>query len=65
MKKVKVKAKNMAADIHSGMGDLFLMQKYGLTAIQLEAVLKSLLQINLINDMQFYERTTFSDNQDN
>jgi hypothetical protein len=39
----KLKAKDMAEDIHSGMGDTLLMEKYNLNQKQLESVLRKLL----------------------
>ena len=53
----------MAQDIHAGMGDSQLMEKYGLSAKQLETVLRKLLEADLITHMHLYERTTLSDTQ--
>jgi hypothetical protein len=63
MEKRKIKAKGVAADVHAGMGDTELMEKYKLTAKQLDRVLGMLLDANLINDMQLWERTSLSDTQ--
>jgi len=63
MEKRKIKAKEVAKDIHAGMGDTLLMEKYDLSAKQLEIVLRSLVDIDLISHMQLYERTTLSDTQ--
>ncbi len=63
MGKRKIKAKEVAQDIHAGMGDTLLMEKYDLSAKQLEIVLRSLVNLDLISHMQLYERTTLSDTQ--
>jgi len=63
MEKRKIKAKEVAQDIHAGMGDSPLMEKYGLSTKQLETVLRKLLEADLITHMQLYERTTLSDTQ--
>ncbi len=39
---VKIRAKEMVADIQAGMGDAVLMQKYNLDAKQLEGLLRKL-----------------------
>jgi len=59
----KIKAKDMAKDVHSGMGDTLLMQKYSLNPKQLEGVLRKLLEADLITHMELYERTSLSDSQ--
>jgi ribosomal protein S12 len=63
MEKRKIKAKDVAEDVHAGVGDTLLMEKYGLTAKQLEGVLRKLLDVHLISHMQLYERTSLSDTQ--
>ena len=63
MQKRKLRARDIARDIHAGKGDTVLMEKYALSAKQLEAVLRRLLEADLINHMQLYERTTLSDTQ--
>ncbi len=59
----KIKAMDMAKDVHSGMGDTLLMLKYSLNPKQLEGVLRKLLEADLITHMQLYERTSLSDSQ--
>jgi len=59
----KIKAKEIAADIHAGMGDSELIGKYDLSAKQLECVLRKLVEADLITYMQLYERTSLSDSQ--
>jgi len=59
----RIKAKEVAADVHTGMGDSILMEKYQLNAKELEAVLKKLVDTGLIDHMQLYERTSLSDTQ--
>jgi len=59
----KIKAKEIAADIHAGMGDSELIGKYDLSAKQLEGVLRKLVEADLITYMQLYERTSLSDSQ--
>ncbi|MEM3421834.1 MAG: hypothetical protein QW315_06235, partial [Candidatus Hadarchaeum sp.] len=59
----KINAKEIAKDIHMGLNDLMLKEKYGFTAKQLEIILRKLLDANLITHMQLYERTMLSDTQ--
>jgi hypothetical protein len=59
----KIKAREIAADVHTGLGDTVMMQKYGLSAKQLEGVLRKLVEVDLISYMQLYERTSLSDSQ--
>jgi hypothetical protein len=59
----KIKAREIAADVHSGLGDTVMMQKYRLSAKQLEGVLRKLVEVDLISYMQLYERTSLSDSQ--
>jgi len=63
MQERKIKAKRVAADVHAGMGDSVLMEKYTLTAKELEAVLRKLVEVDLITHMELYERTSLSDTQ--
>lgn len=53
----------LVKDVRAGMGDHTLMLKYNLTAKQLEAVLRGLLEADRITPMQLYERTSLSDSQ--
>jgi len=59
----KIKAKDVARDVHAGLGDTLLMEKYSLSAKHLEGVLKTLVDADLITHMQLYERTSLSDSQ--
>jgi hypothetical protein len=59
----KIKAKEISADVQSGMGDSVLMAKYHLTTKELEAVLRKLVDADLVTHMQLYERTSLSDSQ--
>lgn len=59
----RIKGLQLAKDVRAGMGDHTLMQKYKLTAKQLEAVLRALLDADRITAMQLYERTSLSDSQ--
>ncbi|MGO9568494.1 MAG: hypothetical protein ACLP5H_13220 [Desulfomonilaceae bacterium] len=59
----KLKAKDVARDVHGAMGDTVLMEKYHLNAKQLESVLRKLVDADLITHMQLYERTSLSDSQ--
>ncbi|MGO9568751.1 MAG: hypothetical protein ACLP5H_14545 [Desulfomonilaceae bacterium] len=59
----KLKAKDVAKDVYSGMGDTLLMKKYRLNPKQLESVLRKLVDADLITHMQLYERTSLSDTQ--
>ena len=61
MAKITVRGKELAQDIHLGMGDSQLMEKYQLRPKQLEMALRKLLEAGLITDMQLYERTSLSD----
>ena len=63
MEQRKIIAKEVAQDIHAGMGDTALMDKYDLSAKQLEMVLRKMVEADLIDHMQLYERTTLSDTQ--
>lgn len=65
MSKRKIHGKDVARDIQAGMGDSVLMEKYGLSAKQLEGILRKLLAADLISHMQLYERMTLSDSQIN
>jgi hypothetical protein len=60
MEKRKIRAKDVAADVHAGMRDSLLMKKYSLTPKQFEKVLKQLLAGDFIDHLQYYERTTLS-----
>ncbi len=57
----KINSKAVAKDIHAGMGDNALMEKYNLTCKQLEDVLRRLVDVGLPDHMQLYERTSLSD----
>lgn len=59
--KKTIKGKKIVRDVHAGMGDTALMEKYELTPKQLEKVLRMLLDCDLITHMQLYERTSLSD----
>jgi len=61
MPKRRINGRAIAQDVLDGLGDTVLMQKYELTAKQLEAVLKRLVDMDLIDQMQMYERTSLSD----
>jgi hypothetical protein len=61
MPKRKINGRAVAQDVLDGLGDTVLMQKYSLTAKQLESVLKRLVDMDLISHMQMYERTSLSD----
>ena len=61
--KRKLRAKEMARDVHAGMGDTLLMEKYNLSSKQLKGVLRRMLDADLITDMQLYERTSLSESQ--
>ena len=63
MSKRKIQGKDVARDIHEGMGDSALMYKYDLSRKHLETILRKLLAADLISHMQLYERTTLSDSQ--
>lgn len=63
MSKRQIRGQDVVRDIHAGMGDSGLMEKYGLSAKQLESILRKLLEADLISHMQLYERTTLSDSQ--
>jgi len=63
VKKKKINANRIVKDVQAGMGDTMLMGKYDLTVKQLEGVLRKLLALDLITDMQLYERTSLSDSQ--
>ncbi len=58
---VRVKAKKVVRDIHAGMNDVLLMEKYHLNPKQLQQVLEKLVEADLITHMQLYERTQLSE----
>ncbi len=55
-----VKAREIMKDIHSGLTDTLLMNKYELTRPQLDRIMRKLKDADLITDMQLYERTSLS-----
>ncbi len=57
----KINAKAVAKDVHAGMGDTALMEKYSLSSKQLEDVLRRLVDAGILDHMQLYERTSLSD----
>ncbi len=59
----KIKASELALDVHAGMNDSQLMEKYKLSVEQLERVLRKLLETDHITHIQFYERTPLSESQ--
>jgi hypothetical protein len=59
----RIKANEMSVDVHAGLNESQLMEKYGLSTTQLEAMLRKLLESDLITHMQFYERTSLSVSQ--
>lgn len=63
MESRRISGRQLVKDVRAGMGDRTLMLKYHLTAKQLEAVLRGLLQADRITPMQLYERTSLSDSQ--
>lgn len=58
-----VRARELLADVQAGVGDTLLMEKYRLSAEQLNKVLRKLLDADLITHMQLFERTSLSDTQ--
>jgi hypothetical protein len=58
-----IKAKKISKDVHRGLNDSELMNKYQLTQKQLQKILQTLFNANLITDMQLYERTQLSETQ--
>ncbi len=63
LKKRTINAKAVTRDVQAGMGDTLLMDKYQLSAKQLERVLRKLLEADLISHLQLYEGTSLSDTQ--
>jgi len=61
--KRKINGKEVARDIHAGMGDTLLLDKYRLTGKQLEQIMRKLVEADLITHLQLYERTRLSDTQ--
>ena len=57
----KIKAKKILNDVLSELDDFALMDKYDLTAKQLDSVLRKLIDAGMITHMQLYERTTLTD----
>lgn len=56
-----VRGRDVARDVHGGMDDNSLMEKYNLTPKQLERVLRQLVDADLIDLVQVYKCTTLSD----
>lgn len=54
---------DLARDVQEGMGDDLLMERYHLNPKQLESLLRTLVEAELITPMQLYERTSISDSQ--
>ncbi|MFC1834563.1 hypothetical protein ACFL2Q_07500 [Thermodesulfobacteriota bacterium] len=61
MAKRRIRAVDLAGDVHAGINDVALMEKYGLERQQLQDLLKRLLEAGLITHLQLYERTSLSD----
>ncbi|AFM27467.1 ankyrin repeat domain-containing protein [Desulfomonile tiedjei] len=61
MQKLKISARSIVDDIRSGMTDLELEQKYGLSSDALQYILRRLCEADVITQLELYERTTLSD----
>jgi hypothetical protein len=59
--KKKIKAKEIIGDLRSGAPDEEIMKKYGINDEQFKKLLAKLVDAQLINEMELYERTTLSD----
>lgn len=58
-----IKAKDFVKDMHSGMTDLDMIQKYGLTLQSFDRVLEYLVDAGLITIGELLERQHVSDSQ--
>jgi PAS domain S-box-containing protein len=56
MKNPTIDAKQAIEDIHSGMGDVALMEKYGISAKGLESLFKKLLMAGILSRSEFDKR---------
>jgi hypothetical protein len=61
MAKRTISGKAIANDVIAGTRDTVLMERYGLTSMQLELVLRKLFDANPITNMHLYERRTLAD----
>ncbi|MEW6111423.1 MAG: hypothetical protein AB1664_04775 [Thermodesulfobacteriota bacterium] len=59
--KNKIRAWPFIKDLRAGMADNALMDKYKLSAGQMERVLEKLVDAGLLHELELYERTTLSD----
>lgn len=63
MGKRKIKARELVADIRSGMDDNAVMRKYALSPEQLDEVLEKLVEADFITSLELYERAKLTDSQ--
>jgi len=62
-KKRSINAKEFVGDVRSGVDDAGLLQKYGLTELQLQQVFDKLIQADFITVLELHERAKVSDTQ--
>lgn len=59
--KRKIRTKEFVQDLRNGMGDRQFMEKYALSAEQLQSVFRKLVDSGTIDEMEPYMRTTLSE----
>lgn len=63
LEKRVIKAAEVIADIRSGMSDLELTEKYGVTPLGLESLLGHLVETGLIGDQELEDREQLTASQ--
>ena len=61
VQKRKISAKAVLNDLHNGFSDTQLMERHGLNAVQLQYVLRRLVEAGLMTHLELYERTSLTD----
>jgi hypothetical protein len=64
MSKRKIVARELVADIRTGMDDDALMKKYQLTAQNLDRLFRKLVEVDFISVIELQERAQLSDSQE-
>jgi hypothetical protein len=63
MSKRKIVARELVADIRSGLDDDTLMRKYELSAQNLDRLFRKLVEVDFISVIELQERARLSDSQ--
>ncbi|MBI4964725.1 MAG: hypothetical protein HY913_15710 [Desulfomonile tiedjei] len=59
--KIRVSASEVARDLRTGMNDFELMEKHRLAPELLRYVFRRLVEVGLMTELEFYERTSLSE----